>query len=164
MSTDDQDDLDLLLSLQDRVLETPPSPSSSHPRSHGYQSDDEVRRRSGNLSAFKTAVEDCMDYDVETATKALKSKKPTDLDVEKFSGLRIRGQWDTLSGSWATVGVLTEKTSSTGKSYSMWKIGCLDGQFTTVFLFGDAYKQHGEDTALSVFAFFNAGARKDSSV
>uniref|UniRef100_A0A803LGE1 Zinc finger Mcm10/DnaG-type domain-containing protein n=2 Tax=Chenopodium quinoa TaxID=63459 RepID=A0A803LGE1_CHEQI len=200
MSTENQDDLDLLLSLQDRVIETPPSsPSSSHPRSLGYQSDDEVRRPSGNvdLSAFKTAVEDCMDYDVETATKAFKSnqsKKPTDLDVEKFSGLRIRNQvissaelsnqfsdirfvrlstiknvikGDTLSGSWATVGVLTEKgspkTSSTGKSYSIWKIGCLDGQLVTVFLFGDAYKQHSKETASTVFAFFNAGVRKDSS-
>lgn len=46
-----------------------------------------------DLSAFKAAVEDCMDYDVETAKKALKSNKlhnPTNLDVEKFSGLRIR--------------------------------------------------------------------------
>lgn len=61
----------------------------------GYQSDDEMRRPSGNvdMSAFRTAVEDCMDYDVETAKKALKSirsKNSTDLDVEKFSGLRIR--------------------------------------------------------------------------
>lgn len=45
------------------------------------------------MSAFKSAVEDCMDYDVEAAKKALKSnrlKNPTDLDVERFSGLRIR--------------------------------------------------------------------------
>lgn len=78
----------------------------------------------------------------------------------------IRG--DTLSGSWATVGVLTEKgslkTSSTGKSYCIWKIGCLDGQLVTVFLFGDAYKQHSKETASTVFAFFNASVRKDSSV
>ncbi|KNA15555.1 hypothetical protein SOVF_097080 [Spinacia oleracea] len=201
MSTEHQDDLDLLLSLQDRVIETPPSsPSPSHPRSSGHQSDDdEVRRPSGNvdLSAFKDAVEDCMDYDVEAAKKALKSnrsKNPTDPDIEKFSGLRIRNQvissqelsnqfsdirfvrlstiknvirGDTLSGSWATVGVLTEKgspkTSSTGKSYCIWKIGCLDGQLVTVFLFGDAYKQHSKETASTVFAFFNASVRKDSS-
>lgn len=54
-----------------------------------------MRRPSGNvdLSAFKDAVEDCMDYDVEAAKKALKSnrsKNPTDPDIEKFSGLRIR--------------------------------------------------------------------------
>lgn len=200
MSTEQQDDLDLLLSLQDRVLETPPSsPSSSHPRSPGYQSDDEERRPSGNvdLSAFKTAVEDCMDYDVEAAKKALKSnrsKNPTDLDVEKFSGLRIRNQvvssaelsnqfsdirfvrlssiknlikGETLSGCWATVGVLTEKgspkTSSTGKGYCIWKVGCLDGQLITIFLFGDAYKQYSKETAATVFAFFSAGVRKEAS-
>ncbi|KAL2937106.1 Protein MCM10-like protein [Bienertia sinuspersici] len=199
MSTEQQDDLDLLLSLQDRVLETPPS-SPSHPRSPGYQSDDEERRPSGNvdMSAFKNVVEDCMDYDVEKARKALKSnrsKNPTELDVEKFSGLRIRNQVvssaelnnqlsdirfvrlsaiknlmkgeNDISGCWATIGVLTEKgspkTSSTGKSYCIWKVGCLDGQLVTVFLFGDAYKQHGKESASTVFAFFNAGARKDAS-
>ncbi|KAJ8424863.1 hypothetical protein Cgig2_003150 [Carnegiea gigantea] len=201
MSTENQEDLSLLLSLQDRVLETPPSSSSSstRPASLGYLSDDELpRRRSGNvdLSAFKAAVEDCMDYDVETAKKALKSNKlhnPTNLDVEKFSGLRIRNQLvspaelsnhfsdirfvrlstiknlikgDTLSGCWATVGVLTEKgspkTSSTGKNYCIWKIGCLDGQSITIFLFGDAYKKHSKEPASTVFAFFNAGVRKDA--
>ncbi|XP_057517885.1 uncharacterized protein LOC130798804 [Amaranthus tricolor] len=200
MSIDHEGDLDLLLSLQDRVLDTPPlSPSSSHPNSPGYQSDDEVRRPSGNvdMSAFKSAVEDCMDYDVEAAKKALKSnrlKNPTDLDVERFSGLRIRNQvvssaelnnqfsdirfvrlstiknlikGDTLSGCWATVGVLTEKASpkksSTGKAYGIWKVGCLDGQLITIFLFGDAYKQHSKEPASTVFAFFNAGVRKDAS-
>ncbi|KAL9244853.1 hypothetical protein vseg_018574 [Gypsophila vaccaria] len=200
MSIDHQDDLDLLLSLQDRVLETPPS----SPRSLGYQSDDDVeerRRRNGNvdLSAFKSAVEDCMDYDVETAKKALKSnstslKHSSDPDVEKFSGLRIRNQvlssmelsnrfsdirfvrlsaiknlikGDTLSGCWATIGVLTEKgspkMSSTGKSYCIWKIGCLDGQSISVFVFGDAYKMHSKEAASTVFALFNASVRKDTS-
>ncbi|KAK9677550.1 hypothetical protein RND81_11G151200 [Saponaria officinalis] len=198
MSIDHQDDLDLLLSLQDRVLETPPS----SPPSLAYQSDDDVeerRRRNGNvdLSAFKSAVEDCMDYDVDTAKKTLKSnssKNKGDLDVEKFSGLRIRNQvvssteltnqfsdirfvrlstiknlikGDTISGCWATIGVLTEKgspkTSSTGKSYCIWKIGCLDGQSISVFVFGDAYKIHSKEPASTVFAFFNAGVRKDTS-
>jgi len=75
---------------------------------------------------------------------------------------------DTLSGSWATVGVLTEKgspkTSSTGKSYCIWKIGCLDEQSITIFLFGDAYKKHYKEPASTVFAFFNAGVRKDAMV
>ncbi|XP_074275669.1 uncharacterized protein LOC141599533 [Silene latifolia] len=200
MSTDHQDDLDLLLSLQDRVLETPPSSPSSRPVSLDYQSDDDERRRpSGNvdLSDFRSAVEDCMDYDVETATKALKSnhsKNTKGLDLEKFSGLRIRNQvlsstelsnqfsdirfvrlsaiknlikGDTLSGCWATIGVLTEKgspkMSSTGKSYCIWKIGCLDGESISVFLFGDAYKTHSKEPASTAFAFFNATVRKDTS-
>ena len=75
---------------------------------------------------------------------------------------------DTLSGCWATVGVLIEKgspkTSSTGKSYCIWKIGCLDGQSITIFLFGDAYKKHSKEPASTVFAFFNAGVRKDALV
>lgn len=122
-----------------------------------------------------------------------KLKNPTDLDVEKFSGLRIRNQLissaelsnhfsdirfvrlstiknlvtgDTLSGCWATVGVLIEKgspkTSSTGKSYFIWKIGCLDEQPISIFLFGDAYKTHNKESASTVFAFFNAGVRKDA--
>ncbi|KAH9622553.1 hypothetical protein KSS87_020076 [Heliosperma pusillum] len=202
MSTNHQDDIDLLLSLQDRVLETPPSSPSSRPASLVYQSDDDEERRrpSGNvdLSDFKSAVEDCMDYDVETATKALKSnhsKSKKDLDLEKFSGLRIRNQvlsstelsnqfsdirfvrlsaiknlikGDTLSGCWATIGVLTEKgspkMSSAGKSYCIWKIGCLDGESISVFLFGEAYKMHSKEPASTAFAFFNATVRKDTSV
>ena len=65
----------------------------------GYLSDDGVPKRRGHadMSVFRDAVQDCLDYDVQAAKKALKSnnsyKRNSDGDtteVEKFSGLRIR--------------------------------------------------------------------------
>nr|GMD90643.1 protein MCM10 homolog [Ipomoea batatas] len=195
----DQEDLDLLLSLEDRVLETPPASPSSH--SPDYLSDDERPKRVGqtDMSVFRVAVQDCLDYDTETAKKALKSKSnlskaSNDSEVEKFSGLRIRNQLvspvelsnrfsdirfvrlpaiknllsgDTLSGCWATVGVLTEtgqpRTSSTGKPYAIWKMGCLKENNVSVFLFGDAYQRNSKEKAGAVFALFNCGVRNDNS-
>ncbi|GMY05448.1 protein MCM10 homolog [Fagus crenata] len=194
-----QDDLDLLLSLQDRVLETPPgSPSAPHPSSPGYLSDDGLPKRTGqaDMSVFRDAVQDCLDYEPEPAHKAGKlkgSKTSNAADVEKFSGLRIRNQLfspaelrerfsdirfvrlstiknllvgDTLSGCWATVGVLTEKgtpkTSSTGKNYSIWKVGSLDENTVSLFLFGDAYQRNSKEQAGTVFALFNCAVRKDA--
>ncbi|KAK6916720.1 hypothetical protein RJ641_019581 [Dillenia turbinata] len=87
-----QDDLDLLLSLQDRVLETPPGSPSP-----GFLSDDDEsprrRTRESDMSVFKDAVQDCLDYDPEAALRARKlnqSKKSNNVDVEKFSGLRLK--------------------------------------------------------------------------
>ncbi|PSS29521.1 hypothetical protein CEY00_Acc07137 [Actinidia chinensis var. chinensis] len=194
-----EDDLDLLLSLQDRVLETPPaSPSTFHSKSPGYLSEDGSPKRMGavDMSVFRNAVQDCLDYEPEDAKKALKSnqlKKPSDAEFEKFSGLRIRNQLvsqvelsnhfseirfvrlpaiknvlvgDTLSGCWATVGVLTEKgnprTSSTGKTFCIWKIGCLDEKTVSVFLFGDAYQKYSKEKAGTVLALFNCAVRKDN--
>ena len=75
---------------------------------------------------------------------------------------------DTISGCWATVGVLTEKgtakTSSTGKSFCIWKMGCLDENTTSLFLFGDAYKSYSQEHAGTVFALFNCSVRKDATV
>lgn len=195
-----QEDLDLLLSLQDRVLETPPgSPTNLHPHSPGYLSDNEFSKRSRqvDMSIFKNAVQDCLDFEPKTVKKSPKSKhftKSNDPEIEKFSGLRIRNLLvsagelsnqfsdirfvrltairnlllgDTLSGCWATVGVLAEKsnakTSSTGKNYCIWKIGCLDEMTISIFLFGDAYQQHWKEQAGTVFTFFNSGVRKDAS-
>ncbi|XP_059314398.1 uncharacterized protein LOC132065157 [Lycium ferocissimum] len=192
-----QEDLDLLLSLPDRVLETPPaSPSSRFP---DYLSDDGSPKRMGeaDMSVFRDAVQDCLDYDTEIAKKAAKSKHTkgsTDAEVEKFSGLRIRNQvvspvelsnhfadirfirlsairnsllGDTLSGCWATVGVLTEKgqprTSSTGKQYAIWKLGSLDEKTVSLFVFGDAYQKNCNEKAGAVFALFNCSVRKDNS-
>ncbi|CAI9104749.1 OLC1v1003495C3 [Oldenlandia corymbosa var. corymbosa] len=202
--SNDGDDLDLLLSLQDRVPETPPG--SPFP---GYLSDeDDVLPRSrkqgrsgGDMSVFRDAVKDCFDYDVEASNSAIKSttksKKGSSDDttvVEKFSGLRILNQvvsptelsnrisdirfvrlpaiknllqGDTFSGCWVTIGVLTEKgdqrTSSTGKPYTIWKMGCLDGKTTSVFLFGDAYKRNCNEKDGTIFALFSCGVRKDNS-
>ncbi|XP_010265986.1 PREDICTED: protein MCM10 homolog [Nelumbo nucifera] len=195
-----QDDLDLLLSLQDRVLETPPaSPSTTRFSESGYISDDGSPKRKGcnaDMSVFKNAVEDYLEDEPDILEKVPKLTKPknlNDADVEKFSGLRIRNQLlspaelsshfsdirfvrlpvirnllmgDTLSGCWATVGVLTEKgnpkVSSTGKNYCIWKIGCLDEKTVPVFLFGDAYTKYWKEHAATVFAFFNSNIRKDA--
>ncbi|XP_048337306.2 uncharacterized protein LOC107427508 isoform X2 [Ziziphus jujuba] len=197
-----QDDLDLLLSLQDRVLETPPGspiPSTLRSRSPGYLSDEESprRREKADMSVFKDAVQDCLDYEpnpvIEKAAKPNRHRAPSDPEVERFSGLRIRNQLvtpaelserfsdirfvrlsaiknllvgDTLSGCWATVGVVTEKgvprTSSNGKSYCIWKIGCLDETTISVFLFGDAYQKNCKEQAGTVFTLFNCNVRKDA--
>nr|POE54049.1 protein mcm10 like [Quercus suber] len=194
-----EDDLDLLLSLQDRVLETPPgSPSAPQPSSPGYLSDDDSSRRTGpaDMSVFRNAVQDCLDYEPVHVHKTVKlkgSKASNEAEVEKFSGLRMRNQLfsaaelrerfsdirfvrlptiknllvgDTLSGCWATVGVLSEKgtpkTSSTGKTYSIWKVGSLDENTVSLFLFGDAYQRNCKEQAGTVFALFNGAVRKDA--
>ncbi|KAJ7967161.1 protein MCM10-like [Quillaja saponaria] len=194
-----KDDLDLLLSLQDRVLETPPgSPSVLGSHSPGYLSDDGSPKTSvqTDMSVFRDAVQDCLDYEtrpVEKPVKLNRAKNSNDTAVEKFSGLRIRNQMvtsaelrerfsdirfvrlssmknlllgDTFSGCWATVGVLTEngnpRTSSTGKSYSIWKFGSLDENTVSVFLFGDAYQKNSKEQAGTVFALFNCAVRKDA--
>ncbi|KAI5577516.1 hypothetical protein BDE02_09G119000 [Populus trichocarpa] len=175
MSSSHQEDLDLLLSLQDRVLETPPgSPSNHHSLSPGYLSDDGSPRRKGqaDLSVFRDAVQDCLDYEPKPVVKAGKKlnvlKNSTEANVEKYSGLRIRNllMGDTLMGCWATVGVLIEKgspkTSSVGKSYCIWKFGSLDESSISVFLFGDAYQQNCKEQAGTVFALFNCTVRKDN--
>ncbi|OMO74513.1 Zinc finger, Mcm10/DnaG-type [Corchorus capsularis] len=196
--TSHEDDLDLLLSLQDRVLETPPaSPSNPRSPSRGYLSDDGSPRQRGkaDLSVFKNVVKDCLDYEPKTIEKPAKSKPKSsrDIQVEKFSGLHIRNQLvspaelnerlsdirfvrlstiqnllvgDSLYGCWATIGVLTEKatpkTSSIGQNYSIWKIGCLDENTVSLFLFGDAYQQHCSEQAGTVFALFSCNVRKDN--
>lgn len=75
---------------------------------------------------------------------------------------------DTLSGCWATVAVLTEKgspkTSSTGKNYCIWKIGSLNEDAISLFLFGDAYQRNSDEKVGSTFALFNCNVRKDSTV
>ncbi|KAJ0964204.1 hypothetical protein J5N97_029326 [Dioscorea zingiberensis] len=196
------DDLDLLLSLrEDRVPETPPGSPSTHPSDlPGYTSDDALPKRTGaaNMSVFRDAVKDYLDA-AEPSTSGLlarnqsKARKSLEVEVEKFSGLRIRNSLissvelsnrlsdirfvrlpairnllsgDTLSGSWATIGILTEKgtpkLSSAGKNYCVWKIGCLDELNVSVFLFGDAYSRYSKESLGSVFALFNSAVRKDA--
>ncbi|KAG8368085.1 hypothetical protein BUALT_Bualt15G0008600 [Buddleja alternifolia] len=188
-----QDDLDLLLSLEDRVMETPPASPS------GYLSDDGMPRQMGevDMSCFRDAVQDCLDYDPKNVKRSLQSKQgksANEIEVEKFSGLRIQNQvmsrvelsnhlsdirfvrlpaiknllkGDTLSGCWATIGVLTEKgapkTSSIGKKFAIWKIGCLDDETISLFLFGDAYQKTCEEKIGTIFALLNCSVRKDNS-
>ncbi|KAG2400903.1 uncharacterized protein HKW66_Vig0092430 [Vigna angularis] len=191
-----EDDLDLLLSLQDRVPDTPPaSPtpgiitiSTNFFLFFMHFSD------KPDMSVFKNAVQDCLPYDPPKALKPTNKPVTNDSQLEKFSGLRIKNQLlthaelkeqfsdirfvrlsviknsligDSFSGNWATVGVLTEKgsqkTSSTGKSFSIWKIGCLDECTISLFLFGDAYQRNMQEQAGTVFALFNCAVRKDSA-
>lgn len=62
----------------------------------GYLSDDGLPKRRGqtDMSVFRDAVQDCLDYDPEAANKAFKAKSKKisndTTEVEKFSGLRIR--------------------------------------------------------------------------
>ncbi|CAL9072352.1 unnamed protein product [Musa hybrid cultivar] len=165
----------------------------------GYTSDDGSPRssRPANMSVFRDAVKDYMDDNPVTVEavphKSTKPRRSDEVEVEKFSGLRIRSSLvssvelanrfsdvrfvrmptirnllagDTLSGCWATVGVLTEngapKSSSTGKSYCIWKMGCLNETDVSVFLFGDAYKMNCKENVGTVFALFSAGVRKDA--
>lgn len=85
-----------------------------------------------------------------------------------MGGFRNLLNGDTLSGCWATIGVLIEKgnprTSSTGKPYAIWKFGCLNEKTASLFLFGDAYQRNCNEKAGTVFALFNSSVRKDSLV
>ncbi|KAK2392938.1 protein MCM10 protein [Trifolium repens] len=199
---EEEDDLDLLLSLQnDTVLETPPA--SPSPLDDDVDDDVSPRhnkqREKPDMSVFRDAVQDCLLHQPSNPNpnpnpnpKSI-TKPPSNGDIDKFSGLRIRNQCltpaefrecvqdirfvrlpviknlvngDTFSGSWVTVGVLTEKgiqkTSSNGKSYCIWKIGCLDENTVSLFLFGDAYQRNCHEPAGTVFALFNAAVRKDA--
>ncbi|XP_058780915.1 uncharacterized protein LOC131655023 [Vicia villosa] len=193
-----EDDLDLLLSLQDKVPETPPA----SPSPLDFDGDDEdvvLRRERPDMSVFKDAVQDCLLNQPPNPNPNLNPKPNNkskslgdDPQLDKFSGLRIRDQCltpaelreqvqdirfvrlpviknlvngDTFSGSWVTIGVLTEKgfqkTSSNGKSFCIWKIGCLDENSVPLFLFGNAYQRNCQEQAGTVFALFNCGVRKD---
>ncbi|GMJ08129.1 minichromosome maintenance 10 [Hibiscus trionum] len=171
--TSHEDDLRLLLSLQESVLETPPA---SHPHYTGYLSDDGSPRQRGkpDLSVFKNFVQDCLDVEKHAKSKPRTSNA---IRVDKFSGLRIRKQLvtpadlserlsdirfvrlSTIKNLLAEKG--TPKTSSIGQSYSIWKIACLDESTLPLFLFGDAYEQNCEEQVGTVFALFSCSVRKN---
>ncbi|KAJ6897415.1 hypothetical protein NC651_023319 [Populus alba x Populus x berolinensis] len=96
MSGSHQEDLDLLLSLQDRIFLC--TGLSLFVGLIGYLSDDGSPRRKGqaDLSVFRDAVQDCLDYEPKPVVKAGKKlnvlKNSTEANVEKYSGLRIRNQ------------------------------------------------------------------------
>lgn len=54
--------------------------------------------------------------------------------------------------------------SSTGKSFCVLQIGCLDEKTISVFLFGDAYQKYSKEEAGAVLALFSCGVRKDKVV
>ncbi|KAI4380385.1 hypothetical protein MLD38_006582 [Melastoma candidum] len=73
---------------------------------------------------------------------------------------------DSFTGCWATIALLTDrglpKTSSSGKTYCVWRIGSLCGDDVSLFLFGDAYTRNSNEKAGTVFALFNCNVRKDN--
>ncbi|KAG9442712.1 hypothetical protein H6P81_018566 [Aristolochia fimbriata] len=193
-----EEDLDLLLSLRERVLETPPaSPSSTHAPSPDPLFADGVLSRTtiDDRLLYENAPDDYLLDNLSTTRRVSKPKPPKrgdDTEVEKFSGLRIRNPLisasdlnnrlsdirfiriqaignsllgDSISGCWATVGILTEKgvtkTSSNGKNFSIWKMSCLKESNVSVFLFGDAYTTNSKEPVGTIFALFNANVRKD---
>ncbi|KAI3913964.1 hypothetical protein MKW98_010776 [Papaver atlanticum] len=194
MSTN-QEDLDLLLSLDDdKVLETPPASPSTYLSDHGSP---RQQLRNSDMSIFKDSVKDYLETEPLVAKKAApkfnQSKISNDGDVEKFSGLRIKNLLfspeelsnhlsdirfvrlpairnlivgDSIAGSWATIGVLSEKgapkLSSNGTHFCIWKIGCLDEKTLSVFMFGDAYITFSKEHVGTVFALFNSKVRRDN--
>ncbi|CAK9264739.1 unnamed protein product [Sphagnum jensenii] len=88
-----------------------------------------------------------------------------DLHFVRLQGINRAGMRTNLQGSWATVGVLTEKgqpkLSAAGKNFMVWKLSSLDGALVSVFLFGGSYTEHWKESAGAVFAVFNAKVRLD---
>ncbi|OIW14711.1 hypothetical protein TanjilG_33053 [Lupinus angustifolius] len=165
------EDLDLLLSLQDSVPESPP---------------------------LEHSIDVAPNPRIPLKPKSKPKPKPRpltdDADLDTFSGLRIRDRLltsmelrdsfsdirfvrlsviknllngDSFSGSWVTVGVLTEKGSirktSTGKEYCIYKITCLDENTVSLFLFAHAYQSHTQHKPGTVFALFNSNVRRDTN-
>ncbi|RZC44939.1 hypothetical protein C5167_037892 [Papaver somniferum] len=195
MSTN-QEDLDLLLSLDDddKVLETPPASPSAYLSDHGSPRQ-QLRNSDMSIfkDSVKDYLETEPPAAKKAAPKLNRSKISIDGDVEKFSGLRIKNLLvspeelsnhlsdirfvrlpairnlivgDSIAGSWATIGVLSEKgapkMSSNGTHYCIWKIGCLDEKTLSVFMFGDAYITFSKEHVGTVFALFNSKVRKDN--
>lgn len=54
--------------------------------------------------------------------------------------------------------------SSIGKTFAIWKIGCLGDDTVSLFMFGDAYQKSCEAKVGTIFALFNCSVRKDKPV
>ncbi|KAI5082901.1 hypothetical protein GOP47_0002644 [Adiantum capillus-veneris] len=88
-----------------------------------------------------------------------------DLRFVPLQAIKIATMSENISGSWATIGVLagkgTPKVSSTGQSFTIWKIASLDSTMISVFLFGEAFSHHYKEPAGCILAIFNAKVRRD---
>ena len=109
--------------------------------------------------------------------------------VEKFSGLRIRNRVvasmvledkfadlrfaripdlrHDFPGRWATAGVLVDKSvkqSSSGTSYSVWKLSDLtpNDNCVTVFLFGQAHLDHHREPEGTIWTVVDGKLREDA--
>ncbi|KAG6543556.1 hypothetical protein Mapa_015050 [Marchantia paleacea] len=92
--------------------------------------------------------------------------KLEDLRFVRLPAIKMANECGKFTGSWATVAILVEKgpprQSSTGKNFVIWKLGTLDSNVISVFLFGDAYKAHWKEQPGSILAILNSNVRADS--
>ena len=91
MSSSNHEDLDLLLSLHDRVPETPPASPSP------LDADDDAvsykHREKPDMSVFRDAVQDCLHSQPSNSNpKSITKPLTDDPQLDKFSGLRITNQ------------------------------------------------------------------------
>ena len=123
------------------------------------------------------------------ARDALRKQQARVETVEKFSGLRIRNRVvasmvledkfadlrfaripdlrHDFPGRWATAGVLVDKSvkqSSSGTSYSVWKLSDLtpNDNCVTVFLFGQAHLDHHREPEGTIWTVVDGKLREDA--
>ncbi|BBN16684.1 minichromosome maintenance protein 10 [Marchantia polymorpha subsp. ruderalis] len=91
--------------------------------------------------------------------------KLEDLRFVRLPAIKMANECGKFSGSWATIAILVDKgpprQSSTGKNFVIWKLGTLDSNVISLFLFGDAYKAHWKEQPGSILAVLNANVRTD---
>ncbi|XP_046562191.1 protein MCM10 homolog [Haliotis rubra] len=81
--------------------------------------------------------------------------------VIKLSRLHLKVNTADLQGDWVTIGVVVQKTepktSSSGKTYCIWKLSDMDNceQMVSFFLFGQTYKEHWKSDVGSVIGILN---------
>ncbi|XP_046363448.2 protein MCM10 homolog isoform X1 [Haliotis rufescens] len=87
--------------------------------------------------------------------------KMKDRKIIKLSRLHLKVNTPDLQGDWVTIGVVVQKTepktSSSGKTYCIWKLSDMDNceQVVSFFLFGQTYKEHWKNDVGSVVGILN---------
>lgn len=87
--------------------------------------------------------------------------KMADRTLIKLSKIHFKLKSAELQGNWVTVGVIVHKTeprtSSSGKSFCIWRLSDLDDCDRTIsfFLFGEVFKQHWKNEIKSVVGILN---------
>uniref|UniRef100_K1QYT0 Protein MCM10 homolog n=1 Tax=Magallana gigas TaxID=29159 RepID=K1QYT0_MAGGI len=87
--------------------------------------------------------------------------KMADRKLIKLSKIHLKLKSAELQGDWVTVGVIVHKseprTSSSGKSFCIWRLSDLDDcdQTISFFLFGEVFKQHWKNEVKSVVGILN---------
>ncbi|XP_024532694.1 protein MCM10 homolog isoform X1 [Selaginella moellendorffii] len=98
-------------------------------------------------------------------SREMLTTKLMELRFVKLEALKHAVIGDGVRGSWATIAVLSDKgqprVSSNSKNYVIWKLSCLNESTVSLFLFGDAYKEHWKEAVGSVIAVFDAKVRHD---